>query len=434
VSTNPLQNALSQLDKAAEKLDQKTRKSLIAKISEPERIINVKLPVTMDDGNVQIFDAYRVQHNSLLGPYKGGIRFHPQVNLDEVKALALWMTIKCAVAGLPLGGGKGGVIVDPKKLSSHELERLSRAYARYMSPNLGPSIDIPAPDVNTNAQIMAWMADEYIKTKYSSKPLRLGKTIFPANPHLHNRFTKRQLRATFTGKPISLGGSLGREEATGLGGFYTLSYLRPLLLPSIKSPTVAIQGFGNVGYWAAHFLHQNGYKVIAISDSKHTVYRESGIDPQAALDHKKTSGQLTGLSHTETLPSDKLLTIQADILVPSALENAITGENAKDIQAKVILELANGPTTPEADKTLEEKKIHVIPDVLANGGGVTVSRFEWEQNLKNEKWKLNHVYERLEKNIQSSAREIYNLSQKHNCSLRSGAFLLALDRLKQTQI
>ncbi len=432
MSINPFDNAMTQLEKAGKKLLSTSKNPLeilqkleILKI--PQRIINVSIPVKMDDGSVKIYQGYRVQYNNARGPYKGGIRFHPDVSLDEVKALSFWMAMKCAVADLPLGGGKGGVIVDPKNLSVGELERLSRGYVRAIADVIGPDLDVPAPDVNTTGQIMGWMTEEYISYKSqvpSSKSQKMSK-----------QETDR-LRGTFTGKLITDGGSQGREEATGLGGLFVLQTIFKKLKG--KHATAAVQGFGNVGYNMAKFLVENGFTVVAVSDSRGGIYVPSGINPALTLDCKRKNGFLAGcycsgtvcdLNKGKTVTNEELLELPVDILVPAALENVITKQNASRIKAKVILEMANGPTTPEADDMLFSRGVSVIPDILANSGGVTVSAFEWEQNLKGEHWSKEDVNRKLKKKMEISAGEVWETSKQYKTDMRTGAFIQALGKI-----
>ncbi len=406
-TTNPFDNAMAQLAKAASYITNASSLEKVEILKQPQRILNVTVPVRMDDGSMRVFQGYRVQHNNARGPYKGGIRFHPQVSMDEVKALAFWMAMKCAVANLPLGGGKGGVIVDPRTLSVGELERLSRGYANAIADCIGPDKDVPAPDVNTTGQIMGWMVDEYMKGKKDDT-----------------------LRATFTGKLIKDGGSEGREEATGLGGLFVLQAILDKMGKSsgTQKLTAAVQGFGNVGYNVAKFLVEAGFVVVAVSDSKGGVYVESSLDPVAVLEDKKKTGALSG---GKTITNAELLELPVDILVPSALESVITKDNATKIQAKAVLEMANGPTTPDADKILYENGVVVIPDILANSGGVTVSCFEWMQNMKSEKWTKADVNAKLKKQMGESAGDVWDDAKKHQTDLRTAAFILALDRIVQ---
>jgi glutamate dehydrogenase/leucine dehydrogenase len=405
---NPFQNAMKQLDKAS--LTGHLEAEFIEKLKHPNRDIRISIPVKMDDGTLKIFDGYRVEYNNALGPYKGGIRYHPDTEINEVKALAFWMTIKCAVADIPMGGGKGGIGVNPKELSKGELERLSRGWVQKLSDVLGPHKDVPAPDVNTTPEIMAWMSDEY------------GKISGNKN--------SGEVKATFTGKPLDKGGSQGREQATGMGGFYVFDSLRQELgLP--EKCKVAIQGFGNVGSNAAAIFTQNGHKVIAVSDSKSGILMESGLDIAQVEAHKKSTGALRDFPGAKNITNEELLELSCDLLVPAAFENVITDVNAENIKAKAILELANGPVTPEADEILFKMNIPVIPDVLANSGGVTVSYFEWDQNLKNESWTEQEVNEKLLRKMQDAAQMIFQKAKENKTNLRMGAFILALERLKE---
>ena len=401
---NPFEQAQLQLSRALKV--QKISDSLRARLQKPEREITVAIPVTMDDGKTKVFEGYRVQYSSLRGPYKGGIRFHHDANIDEVKALAFWMTMKCAVAGIPMGGGKGGITLDPKELSKGELERLSRGWVDALYPVLGPERDVPAPDVNTTPEIMRWMADEY-------------KTL-----------TGDMRNGTFTGKPLDYGGSEGRGAATGAGGFDVFKALQTeLKLP--ESVSVVIQGMGNVGGNAAKIFHALGHKVLAISDSKGGVYSPRGLDPDALEKYKKEKGTLKGFPNAKYISNGKLLEIPCDVLIPAALENQITKKNARNIKAKVVLELANGPTSTEADDILFKKGIAVIPDVLANSGGVVVSTYEWEQNLKGEHWSEKEVLKKLRTLLTRESKNVYNRSKKLKTDLRRAAFALALERLEK---
>lgn len=399
---NPFESALRQLNQAV-----KTRsfpKHLIERLSRAEREITVSIPVLMDDGSTRFFEGYRVQHSSIRGPYKGGIRFHPEADLDEVRALALWMTMKTAVANIPMGGGKGGVVVDPDSLSSGELERLSRGFVRALYQNLGPDTDVPAPDVNTTPEIMSWMVDEY--------ELLTGDTS----------------KAAFTGKPVGNGGSEGRGIATGLGGYYVFEALRERIgLQEVS--TVAVQGMGNVGGHAARIFHQHGHKVVAMSDSRGAIYNEEGLDPKSVEDYKVDCRSLEGYPDARFLTNAELLELPVDVLVPAAMENQLTEANAPNLRAKSVLELANGPTTPEADHILFERGIRVVPDILANAGGVVVSTFEWEQNKKGEYWDEGEVLKRLQDTLVPQAEEVWQRADTLNVPLRVAAYVLALERL-----
>ncbi len=436
---NPFESALKQLQKAGRVLVEsgirnqesgKRLKATMQTLQQPEREIHVNIPVVMDDGTLRMFAGYRVQYNRALGPYKGGIRFHPNVDLSEVKALAFWMAMKCAIAGLPLGGGKGGVVVDPKELSEGELERLSRGYARAIADVIGPDKDVPAPDVNTNGMIMGWMTDEYVKVKCQMSNVKCSKK------------DKEKLRGTFTGKLIKDGGSEGREEATGLGGLYVLQAMLGKLRQKskVKSQklTAAVMGFGNVGYNMVKFLVNAGFTVVAVSDSKGGIHVPSGVNPELTLACKKKNGYLAGcycsgsvcdLSKGHPITQEQLLELPVDVLIPAALENVITKENASKIKAKVILEMANGPTSPEADEILAKRGITVIPDVLANSGGVTVSAFEWEQNLKDEHWTKETVNNKLKRKMNAAADAVWEASKKYKTTLRTAAFVVAVGRI-----
>lgn len=401
---NPFENVLNQLRRAV--AVKEFPEAFLRIISRPDREIRIAIPVVMDSGELRIFEGYRVEHNNALGPYKGGIRYHQDTDINEVRALAFWMALKCAVANIPMGGGKGGITVNPKELSRGELERLSRGWVRGMLPILGPEKDVPAPDVNTTPEIMQWMTDEYEKLSGDMR------------------------KATFTGKPISYGGSEGRSEATGLGGFYVFDVLRDLHgLP--ESCDVVVQGFGNVGGNAALTFAQHGHSVIAVSDSGGAIYKEGGILIDELLRFKKESGGVVGFPGSETIPREKLLLISCDVLIPSALENQIHVENAPGIQAKLILELANGPITPEADEILFHKHIPIVPDILANSGGVIVSTFEWEQNLKNEKWSKEEVLHKLKVILEREAMLVHERAAMHKTDLRRAAFIIALERIAQ---
>ncbi len=426
---NPFETAMEQLAKAAKLFPKKDAAALLTLLSQPQRILNVTIPVTMDDGSIMVFQGYRVQFNNARGPYKGGIRYHQQVSIDEVKALSFWMMMKCAVADLPLGGGKGGIIVDPKTLSEHELERLSRGYIRMIADCIGPDKDVPAPDVNTNGIIMGWMLDEYIK-------------VISYQRSVISKKEKEKLRATFTGKLIKDGGSEGREEATGLGGLYVLQTILKHHKLMGKHLTAAVQGFGNVGYNVAKFLTDAGITVVAVSDSKGGIYVPEGINPSLTLDCKKKNGPPAGglagcycsgsvcdLKKGRPMTNAELLELPVDILVPSALENVLTAQNARKIKANVVLEMANGPTAPEADTILYTRGIPVIPDVLSNSGGVSVSCFEWEQNLKGQHWTKDVVNRMLKAKMEKEATNVWLASKKYKTDLRTAAFYLALTRI-----
>lgn len=405
---NPFENALRQLEKAIKV--GKFKNDLFEILKNPQREIHINIPVKMDSGDIKFFQGYRVEHNNFRGPYKGGIRFHPQVDINEVRALALWMTMKCAVAGIPMGGGKGGIIVDPKKLSEKEIENLSRGYVKLMKDNFGPQKDVPAPDVNTNPKIMDIMVDEFEK------------------------LTGDKTKATFTGKSVENGGSKGRATSTSLGGVYVLETLKDKL--KIKDgATVAVQGFGNAGSNVAKLLTERGYRIIAVSDSASAILakEQHGFDVNELINHKKQNKNFKNFKNAKQITNEKLLELECDVLIPSALENQITKKNASKIKAKVILELANGPTTPEADVTLQKKKVIVIPDILANSGGVIVSTFEWEQNLKSEKWSEEEVFKKLKNILENEAKNVFEKAKELKTNLRTAAFVIALERLEKAK-
>lgn len=411
-----LENAQNLIRKTGEKLNLPAEK--IKRLIEPEYIHEFNFEVQMDDGLKKIFKGWRVQHNSLLGPYKGGIRFHPQSSREEVQALATLMTIKCAVAGLPFGGAKGGVAVDPKRLSSSELERLSREYVKKIAYFIGENLDIPAPDVNTNSKIIAWMLDEYQKIK----------TI--------------KSTAVFTGKPIDMGGSLGRTEATGRGGVIILKALLSKLSSNFKVQNLklAVQGFGNVGYFFAKIAQDEGFKIIAVSDSQGGVYVKDGLSVETTLKCKKEKGTVAGcycmgsvcdVKFGRTISNEEILRLPVDILVPAALENVINEENMKEIKAKIIVEMANGPITEKAYQYLTEKGVIIVPDVLANAGGVAVSYLEWVQGKQGYWWSEKEVNEKLEKIMISAFEKIWQKSKEKKISLKESAFEVAIERLAQ---
>ncbi|MEK7588809.1 MAG: Glu/Leu/Phe/Val dehydrogenase [Patescibacteria group bacterium] len=400
---NPFENAMAQLDKVSKLRD--FGDEFITRLRQPDRDIRISIPVKMDDGSTKIFEGYRVQYSNAMGPYKGGIRFHQDTEINEVKALAFWMAIKCAVAGIPMGGGKGGVTVNPKDLSKGELERLSRGWVMRLSDVIGPKKDVPAPDVNTTPEIMMWMADEFEK------------------------ITGDKTHAVITGKPLANGGSEGRGTATAQGGFYVFEALRNELgLP--EKCKVVIQGFGNAGMHAASIWSKAGHTILAVSDSKGGTWNENGLNVEELITYKKEKDTLAGFPNGTDVTNGELLEAYCDLLIPAAFENQITDTNASKIKAKVILELANGPTTPAADDILASMDIHVIPDVLANSGGVTVSTFEWEQNLKGEHWSEKEVFDKLEPLLAEASKEILTIAKESKTDLRRGAFILALERIK----
>jgi glutamate dehydrogenase (NAD(P)+) len=400
---NAWQVAQRQFDLAAERLgmDPGMRRVL----REPRRELTVHFPVTMDDGTVEVFTGYRVQHNLGRGPAKGGLRYHQDVSLDEVKALAMWMTWKCAVVGIPYGGGKGGVIVDPKKLSMKELEGLTRRFATEIEVLIGPERDIPAPDVNTNAQVMAWIMDTY---------------------SMHQGYT---VPGVVTGKPISLGGSEGRNEATARGCVYTIVEAARHLDIDLENTTVAVQGFGNAGSIAARLMTVLGSKVVAVSDSTGGIHDPNGLDVARVTNWKKEHGTVQGFPGATDISNAQVLEVECDILIPAALENQITERNAGRIKAKVVAEAANGPTTPDADVILARNGVFMIPDILCNAGGVTVSYFEWVQDLNRDHWSEVVVNEKLRAIMVKAFSETLEIAQRDNVDMRTAAYLLAVDRV-----
>lgn len=419
MQNNPFKNAQTQLARAAVILEKEyvsnkeEFETAISTLLNPFNVFETTLKVKMDDGKTQEFKAYRSQHNDARGPYKGGIRFHPNVSLEEVKALSMWMTWKCATTGIPYGGAKGGIIVDPSKLSKKELERLSRAYAKAIAPIIGAWKDVPAPDVNTNGQIMAWMLDEYEKV--------VG----------HHE------AGVFTGKPLELGGSLGREEATGQGGVYVLEFLSKELSLKPSETTVAVQGIGNVGYWFAKLAEQLGYVIVSLSDSKGGIVandKKKGLSVDEVMKFKKEHRTVQGFPGTTSITNEELLMLPVDVLVPAALENVITESNAKDIKAKAIIEMANGPVTPEADTILWDRGILSVPDVLSNAGGVTVSYFEWVQNLYGYSWTKEEVFLKLKPLMLSAFNSTWSVYKKNNINLRMASYVNAVRKVVDAMV
>ncbi len=400
---NPYGNAMKQLESAAKliKLDPDIHEIL----RQPKRILAVSLPIRMDDGHVRNFQGYRVQFNDARGPFKGGIRYHPNVSLDEVKALATWMTWKCSVVDIPYGGAKGGVICDPKNMSMGEKERLTRRYTAMIADFIGPYRDVPAPDVYTDSQTMSWILDTY------------------------SQIQGYQVPAVVTGKPLALGGSEGRNNSTARGCITCAREAAKVLNLPLKGATAAVQGYGNAGSWSAVFLAELGVNVVAASDSQGAIYSKSGLDPQKVQQHKDKTGSVVGFQGSEEIGSNELLELEVDILIPAALENSITERNAPNVKAKIISEAANGPTTPEADAILERNKVLVVPDILANAGGVTVSYLEWVQNLEREYWTEDEVNAKLERKMVRAFNSSYQMSQKHGVSMRSGALAVSIQRV-----
>lgn len=405
--SNPFSNAMQQLKKATAYLT--IEPQILEQLQSPKKIMQFNVVIKMDNGATKTFEGYRVQYNDARGPFKGGIRFHPQADLNEVKALSFWMAIKCAVVGIPFGGGKGGIKVDPKKLSVGELERLSRAYAQCLGTNIGPKIDVPAPDVYTTPQIMAWIMDEYSKIVGHNEP------------------------AVITGKPIAVGGSLGRDTATAQGAFYVLQQAAKKMKLSSKSKII-VQGFGNAGYHLARLAHEAGYIVVGLSDSRTAIITADkvGFDPKEVMKYKTANGEVGSLkTKFKKLTNAKLLEQPCDILAPAALENQLTENNAGKIKAKLVLELANGPTAPEADVKLFKKGIVVAPDVLTNAGGVTVSYFEWVQNNYGYYWTEKEVFQKLQPIMEDSFAAVWQVAQEKKIDLRTAAFVLAVARIAE---
>ncbi len=401
---NPFETAKRQIDIVADLLG--LRGGIREILKHPKRELTVNFPVRMDHGDYRVFTGYRVQYNMARGPSKGGIRYHPQVSLDEVRALAAWMTWKCAVVNLPYGGAKGGIICDPKKLSKGEVERMTRRFAAELVPIIGPEVDIPAPDVYTDSQTMAWIMDTYSMAKGHSVP------------------------GVVTGKPLSLGGSEGRGEATGRGCAYVIREAAGPAGLKLKGATVAVQGFGNAGSVAATILSEEfGAKVVAVSDTKGGVFKADGLNPKAVGEHKHKTGSVTGFPGSKPVSNEEILESKVDILIPAALENQLTRKNADKVQAKVIAEAANGPTVPEADQVFFEKKITVLPDILANAGGVTVSYFEWAQDIQGYYWSLAEVNQRLDRVMTDSYARVHAVAEERKVHNRSAAYIVAIQRV-----
>lgn len=400
---NPFEIVQGQIKRACDQL--RLEPAAYDILKQPERAIEVSFPVEMDDGTVKVFTGWRSQHNTALGPAKGGLRFHPNTNFDEVKALSMWMTFKCSVVGLPYGGGKGAVRCNPKELSPRELEKVSRGFIRALGDFIGPLRDIPAPDVYTNAQIMAWMVDEFSMIKG-----------FP-NPGL------------LTGKPILLGGSLGRNTATARGCTFVIREAARKIGLDLKKATYAVNGFGNAGSYSAFFMKDMGAKMVACNDSKGGAYNPEGMDPVAVSQWKAEHGTVKGFPGSRDITTEELCALPVDILIPAALENTITQSIAPNVRAKIIGEAANGPTTPEADEILNKKGVVILPDILASAGGVTVSYFEWVQNLMNFYWTSEEVDSRLENIMVKAFEEVYAMHREKGVSLREAAFLVAVKKV-----
>ena len=401
-------SALSQLEEAARTMD--LDPGVLEVLRNPRRALEVSIPVRMDDGSIVVYKGYRVHHNTSRGPSKGGIRYHPAVTLDEVKALAMWMTWKCAVVGIPFGGAKGGVVVDPRKLSQAELQRLTRRYAYEILPLIGPERDIPAPDLGTNEQIMAWIMDTYSTREGYSVP------------------------SVVTGKPLAIGGSAGRGLATARGVMYvTLATMKHLGM-SVEDARVVVQGFGNVGAGTVELLHQQGCVIVGVSDVQGGVYSPSGLSPQGLRTHETAAGRVMGYEGGEDVTNEELLELDCDVLIPAAIEGQLTERNADRVKATVIVEAANGPTTPEADEIFKDRGILVVPDILANAGGVTVSYFEWVQDLQAYYWSEDEVNDRLRKIMEKSYVDVLNLAEERKVPMRTAATILGVGRVADAHV
>lgn len=403
---NPFEIAQKQIKSACDKLN--TDPAVYEILKNPMKVLEVSFPVKLDDGTIKTFIGYRSQHNNAVGPFKGGLRFHPAVTKDEVKALSTWMTFKCSVAGIPYGGGKGGMAIDPKKYSKAELERISRGFAEAISPLIGEKVDIPAPDVNTNGQIMSWMVDSYEK------------------------IVGHSAKGVFTGKPLEFGGSLARTEATGYGVHLAAKKALDKLNIDVKGATYAVQGFGNVGYYTAYYAYKDGAKIVAFSNTDVAIYNENGIDMEAVIKDYEENGRIVeNKGYGKDFTNEELLELEVDVLAPCALENQITSENADRIKAKVITEGANGPTTPEADEILYKKGIVVIPDILANAGGVVVSYFEWVQNLQGYYWSFDEVQKKEDTVLSNAFEDVWSIADEFKVDLRNAAYMSSIRRIEK---
>ncbi len=402
---SPLISVQNQIKRACDALG--LEQSVYELLKEPQRVIEISIPVRMDDGSTKVFKGYRSLHNNAMGPGKGGVRFHPAVDLDEVKALSIWMTFKCCITGIPYGGGKGGITVDPKTLSIGELERLSRGYIQGLHRYLGEKMDIPAPDVNTNAQVMSWMMDEYIK------------------------ITGNHENGVITGKPLSLGGSKGRTEATGFGVALIVREACKKLGIDINDSRISVQGFGNVGSFTVKYLEELGAKIVAIGLKENAIYKEEGFKYEDLKNHVETNEDLSNFEDAKFITLEEYWSLDVDVLIPAAIENAITMENVNLINAKIVAEAANGPITPEADRVLEEKGILVTPDILTNSGGVTVSYFEWVQNLYGYYWEAEEVIEKQEIAMVNAFEDIWKIYKEHEIDLRRAAYMLSIKKVAE---
>ena len=403
---NPFEIAQKQIKSACDKLN--ADPAVYEILKNPMRVLEVSFPVKLDNGTVKTFVGYRSQHNNAVGPFKGGLRFHPDVTRDEVKALSTWMTFKCSVAGIPYGGGKGGMAINPKDYSKAELERISKGFAKAISPIIGEKVDIPAPDVNTNGQIMSWMVDAYEEV--------VGKST----------------KGVFTGKPLEFGGSLARTEATGYGVNLTAKKALAKLNSDVKGATYAVQGFGNVGFYTAYYAYKDGAKIVAFSNTDVAIYNENGIDMEAVIKDFEENGRIIeNKGYGKDITNAELLELEVDVLAPCALENQITSENADRIKAKVVVEGANGPTTPEADEILFKKGILVVPDILANAGGVVVSYFEWVQNLQSYYWSFEEVQQKENALLSGAFEDVWALAAEYKVDLRNAAYMKSIERISK---
>ena len=402
---NPYEVAKKQLEIVAKHMN--LNPDILELLKYPKRALVVSLPVRMDNGRIKVFEGMRVQHWDAFGPFKGGIRYHPQVCMDEVKALAIWMSIKAAVVGVPYGGAKGGIVCNPKEMSVNELEHLTRRFTHEIMDIIGPYRDVPAPDVYTGEREMAWIFDTYSEAQGYAVP------------------------EVITGKPISIGGSLGRREATSRGTVITVREAAKHLKLDLKGATVAIQGYGNVGYYAAVLIAEYGSKIVAVSDSRGAIYNPKGLNPKKVMEHKNKTGSVVDFPGSKKISNEALLELEVDILIPAALENQILAENAPRIKAKIIGEGANGPTTPDADEILYKNGVFVVPDILANAGGVTVSYMEWVQNLTRESWTEDEVNSKLEQRMVQAFDEVYKVHQKEKVHMRTAAYIVALTRISE---